>query len=135
MSIASKLDAAIKAVCPIHGVSIGRADDKQTWRIDFADEATAEQREAAHGVLAAFDPNAADLPAAVSMRQARLALNAAGKLAAVEAAVASAGGAAVIEWGYSTEVRRDWPLVVALADAVGITGTELDALFLQAATL
>lgn len=45
--IAEKLDAAIKAVCPIHGVSIGRVDDKAIWRIDFKDEATAEQRSAA----------------------------------------------------------------------------------------
>ena len=56
--IAAKLDAALKAVCPIHGVSIGRVNDKQTWRIDFRDEATAQQRAAAQDVLDAFDPEA-----------------------------------------------------------------------------
>ena len=32
MTLNAKLDAAIKAVCPIHGVSIGRVNDKQTRR-------------------------------------------------------------------------------------------------------
>ena len=36
----SRLDAEIRAVAPIVGVSIGRKDDRATWRFDFADEAT-----------------------------------------------------------------------------------------------
>lgn len=51
----SNLDAAIKAVAPIHGISVGRKDDKATWRIDFKEEATAEQRAAAQAVIDAFD--------------------------------------------------------------------------------
>ena len=57
MSIAGRLDAAIKAVCPIDGVSIGHRDDRSTWRIDFREEATAQQRAAAQAVLDAFDPD------------------------------------------------------------------------------
>lgn len=49
------LDAAIKAVCPIHGVS-PREDG--THRIDFRDDATQEQRLAAEYVVANFDWNA-----------------------------------------------------------------------------
>ena len=30
--IAVKLTEAIRLVCPIQGVSIGRVNDKQTWR-------------------------------------------------------------------------------------------------------
>jgi hypothetical protein len=56
MTLAAKLDAAVRAVCPIHGVSIGRPDDKTTWRIDVRDEATAQQRGAAQTALNAFDP-------------------------------------------------------------------------------
>ena len=52
--IAQKLNAAIAAVCPIYGVSIGRKDDKQTWRIDFKDEATPEQRAAAVAAVDVF---------------------------------------------------------------------------------
>ena len=58
----NKLDAAIRAVCPIHGVSIGKKDDKSTWRIDFKDEATTEQRASAQAVIDAFDPVAAEQP-------------------------------------------------------------------------
>lgn len=54
MSIAEKIDSAIRAACPIDGVSIGNPNDKTTWRIDFADSATAEQRAAAQSVIASF---------------------------------------------------------------------------------
>ena len=72
---------------------------------------------------------------AVTMRQARLALHAAGKLSAIDAAIAQIGGAAQIEWEYATEVRRDRPLVSQVAAGLDMTEAELDALFTQAATL
>lgn len=62
------VDAAIRAVCPIDGVSFGKPDDKQTWRIDFKDIATPEQRVAAQSVVDGFDlvaANAADAQIAV----------------------------------------------------------------------
>ena len=53
------------------------------------------------------------------MRQARLALLGAGKLAEVNTAIAAmpgaAGEAARIEWEYSGEVHRDKALIQALA--------------------
>lgn len=58
-----ELDKALKAVCPILGVSIGRVNDKSTWRIDFTDEATSEQRAAAQAVVDAFDVNGAEAAA------------------------------------------------------------------------
>jgi Ser-tRNA(Ala) deacylase AlaX len=54
------LDQAIKQVCPIDGVSIGRKEDKSTWRIDFKDEATQAEKEAAQLVVDNFDINAKD---------------------------------------------------------------------------
>lgn len=60
MEITSKLHAAIAAVCPIDGVSIGRRDDKATWRIDFKDTATTTERTSAQVALAAFDVAASD---------------------------------------------------------------------------
>jgi hypothetical protein len=54
-NLAGKLHEAIAAACPVHGVSIGRKDDKATWRIDFKDEATDAQRDAARAVLQGFD--------------------------------------------------------------------------------
>lgn len=71
----------------------------------------------------------------VTMRQARLALHDAGKLAAIDAAVAQIGGSAQIEWEYATEVRRDWPLVAQVAAGVGMSSEQLDALFEQASKL
>ncbi len=56
MTIAAALDQAVKAVCPVLGVSIGDADDRSTWRVDFADEATDEQRALAAAALAEFVP-------------------------------------------------------------------------------
>lgn len=56
---AAQLHAAIAAVCPIHGVSIGRKDDKATWRIDFKDGASDLQRSEAILALQAFDVAAA----------------------------------------------------------------------------
>lgn len=55
-----KLHEAIAAACPIDGVSVGRKNDKSTWRIDFRAEATDAQKDAARAVLAAFDVAAAE---------------------------------------------------------------------------
>lgn len=57
--IIQRLDAALRAVCPIRGVSVGNAADKATWRIDFDPAATAQQRTDAAAVLSAFDVAAA----------------------------------------------------------------------------
>jgi hypothetical protein len=81
----------------------------------------------------------AEVPQAVSMRQARLALLGAGLLDTVETAIASMEGAegraARIEWEYAQEVRKDSPLIDALAPALGLTTEQTDHLFMTAATL
>lgn len=50
MGMLDRLDAAIKAVCPIDGVSLG-----EELRIDFRAEATPEQRAAAQAIVDAWD--------------------------------------------------------------------------------
>ena len=79
------------------------------------------------------------VPQVVTMRQARLALFGAGLLPQVEAAIDAltepARTAARIEWDYSSEVHRNKPFVQSLATAIGLTGAQLDALFIQAAAL
>lgn len=52
------LHDAVSAVCPIDGISIGKAADKSTWRIDYKATATAAQRAAAAAIVASFDINA-----------------------------------------------------------------------------
>lgn len=62
-----RMHSAIEKVCPIHGVAYS---NDGTWRIDFVDEATAEQRSAAITVRDSFDPFAVqeqDYAAAVQL--------------------------------------------------------------------
>ena len=79
------------------------------------------------------------IPTEVTMRQARLALLAAGKLAGVEAAIASMPEpqrtAASIEWEYSNALQRSNPFVAQLGAALGLDDAEIDALFVEAAKL
>lgn len=75
----------------------------------------------------------------VTMRQARLALLQAGKLADVAPAIAALPSpqkeAAQIEWEYSQTVERHRPFVVSIGSALGLTNAQLDDLFTLAATL
>lgn len=84
-------------------------------------------------------PATAPVPQAVTMRQARLALYGASLLQTVNDAIAAMTGAqgeaARIEWEFSSEVRRNQPLVIALAPALGLTDAQIDQLFITAAAL
>ena len=79
------------------------------------------------------------VPQVVTMRQARLALLAAGLLPQVDDAINALTEpqrtAARIEWDYSSEVHRDKPFVQMLGTALGLTDEDLDSLFTQAAQL
>jgi hypothetical protein len=79
------------------------------------------------------------VPTQVTMRQARLALLQAGFLTPVNDAVAAMTGldgeAARIEWEFSNTVDRDEPLTQSMAAVLGLTSGQIDALFIQAATL
>lgn len=90
----------------------------------------------ADGVFTAPPPPLAPAPA-VTMRQARLALHAAGLLDDVAAAIAAlsepAKTAAQIEWEYAQDVARNHGLVLSLAPALGLDDAALDALFAAAA--
>jgi len=75
----------------------------------------------------------------VSMRQARLALHAAGLLTLVDAAIAAMPEpdktAAQITWEFAQTVDRNFGMVPALAAAMGMTETQIDDLFIAAAKL
>jgi hypothetical protein len=79
------------------------------------------------------------IPQQVTMRQARLALLTAGKLAAVDAAIGTLPSpqkeAAEIEWDYSSTVDRSSPLMDLLGPALNLDKAALDALFVAAAAL
>lgn len=80
------------------------------------------------------------VPEAVSMRQARLALDDAGLLDGVDAAIAAIPDLrkrrkAKIDWEYAQEVQRHHGLVPVMAQALGMTEAQLDALFIAAESL
>ena len=57
MSLAAQITAALQRLgVPIYGVSIGRADDRSTWRIDYAPGATDLQRSTAEALKLTYDP-------------------------------------------------------------------------------
>ena len=60
------------ASIPVVGISIGRKDDRSTWRIDFAPEATDEQKAQAAQIVAAFDVERAEHNAGLDAQIAAL---------------------------------------------------------------
>lgn len=88
--------------------------------------------------LTAEYEHALAVPQEVTMRQARLALAAAGKLADVATAIDGLSEpdktAANITWEYSQTVERKNPFVLTLGAALGLDSDALDALFVDAAT-
>ncbi len=82
-----------------------------------------------------FAPPPPPVPADLTARQIRLALNAAGLRDAVEAAVAAGGRDLRDWWEYSAELHRDHPMIAAMAQAIGATPGQVDALWLLGAGL
>lgn len=75
------------------------------------------------------------VPDSVSPSQARLALLAAGKLAAVKTAVASADDATQIWFEYATVWERNNPILMSLGSALGLSSDDIDNLFKQASAI
>lgn len=109
-----------------------RFPDEQAWQQFVSDHSNAD------GELNLTPPKPRP-PAKVTMRQARLALSAAGILTQVDAAINALEepqrSVARIEWDYSQEVQRDRELVQLLGPALGLSDEQLDDLFREAATL
>lgn len=88
-----------------------------------------------HGFTVEVEPEVTPVPKTVTPRQARLALDAAGLLETVTQVVAVSPKAVQITWEFATEVNRDDPLINAMKNALGLSDTQLDKLFITAATL
>lgn len=106
----------------------GRYELRQGNRVKIVDVTNLEEEAAAF-----FEPERLPVPVAVTARQARLALLGAGVLSQVEGALAQIPGvqgeAARIEWEYATDIRRDSPLIGALAPMLSLTSEQVDDLF------
>lgn len=75
------------------------------------------------------------VPATITPRQARLALLGAGLLDQANSAVNAAGGATLITWEYASVIDRNDPLIAALGGTLGLSASQIDALFVTAAAL
>jgi hypothetical protein len=85
------------------------------------------------------DISAIGVPVEVTMRQARLALHAAGLLTQVENAINALPDpprtSARIEWDHSNTVQRNNGFVLQLGQMLGLTSAQLDSLFIAAGQL
>ena len=79
--------------------------------------------------------DASGIPQIVTARQARLALNAAGLLDDIDAALATMPRDAQIEWDWAHEIRRDSQLIAGVASGLGLDKAAIDELFTQASKL
>lgn len=81
----------------------------------------------------------APIPQTLTMRQARLALLDAGKLSSVGATIDNLPSPqkerAQIEWEFSNEVQRTNGVVSAIGPLIGLSETEIDALFIAGSQL
>jgi len=89
---------------------------------------------AAGGVITPYVAPPTPIPTSVAPYQARRALNAAGLRSAVEAAVAAASYDVQDAWEYALVVERSSPMIAALAASLGLTETQVDDLFIVAAS-
>lgn len=93
--VGERLDSALKAAgIPIISVSIGDEADRGTWRIEYAKEATDQQRADGDALLKTFDPES---PAVVSEYT--------GKVASAEADRVIVR--AMLRWFLRRELRRE----------------------------
>lgn len=87
-------------------------------------------------VAATFQPiPPPPVPDEVSAMQAQLVLDQTGRLDAVEAAIAQASRQVQIYWAKATTLHRQHPVLLQMAQALGMTSDDLDALFVAAAAL
>jgi hypothetical protein len=68
----------------------------------------------------------------IDARRLRLALHQLDLLEIVESAIATLSKSAQIDWEYATEIKEDYPLVLALANSLGL---DTEAIFTLAMSL
>jgi hypothetical protein len=91
------------------------------------------------GFVPVYAPAPPSIPAQVPMYKARKVLIIHGLTSAIEDALAGmtgeAGDLARVDWEYAPNLVRYSPLVENLANAVGLTSDQIDALVIEAAAL
>lgn len=100
------------------------------WEHPTIEQPTQEQLD---GIT--IDPDAPPVPASITPRQCRLILEAQGLLDAVEDIIQRQDRATRIAWEYASEFRRNDPLLLALAQTLGLKSAQIDQFFIAAAKL
>ena len=111
-----------------------------TYKICYWDDVSKSQKERDATVDETLEIDARKIahptvPQVVTMRQARLALNSAGLLSAVQAVINAGSDEVKITWEYSSEVQRNNGLVPTMAASLGMTEEQIDNLFISASKL
>lgn len=88
-----------------------------------------------HAAENPVDPPVPEIPLVVSARQVRLLLLNQGLLDDVENVIATYDRATQIAWEYATEFRRDDPLLLQVAAAIGLQPEQIDQFFAAASVL
>lgn len=111
--------------------------DRATWIVEFAPEATAEDRAAAAGLIAAIDDGAAPVPQQISRFQAMAVLHNLGRLEEIDAALRDVriDPLVTLGWDEAPFFARDSVLLRTVARLLGFTDTQLDDFFRAAAQL
>ena len=104
------------------------------WQLDEATQTWLEYDSVAIEAVRNPPPPPAVIPQSISPRQARLKLLEADLLDNLESVITT-NRAWQIEWEYATEVKRDSPLIDAVATQAGLTSDQIDSLFIEAAKL
>lgn len=131
----SQIHDAISAVCPIDGVSVGRVDDRKIWSIQFKDEATEEQRNAAIAALNAFDAETPEVPDSLTRRQFFLQLEIAGLTKSVTDWVGTQGKLIQIAFKESGSFKRNEPAMVKGFGQLGYTKPMINQFFIEGSKL
>lgn len=112
--------------------------DGNSYPANWVRLATREQRDAI-GIVENSDPLpltlGSEVPASVSMRQARLMLHSIGLLEEVDAIIINLGTVAVIEWQYAQTVDRNNFLIAMVQQAHNMSDAEIDNFFRTASLL
>lgn len=132
-------DQLTQAVREIAPVLTNKGNYEQAWEVvprftEYTDDQGVVHTVAEQIAAAIEADRKSKVPQVVSMRQARLALLEAALLDDITTAITKLGQAAAIEWEYATEVRRDSPLIALVAANNSMQETDIDNLFILAAS-
>lgn len=129
--------AAARAACScgVIGATIGDPSNQATWSLQFDNTVTGNQQSLAQAALTAFNANAASVPQSVSALQAKVALSRAGLLPSVQTWVGTQSTEIQLMWNSATSYSRTSTLINSAAAALGISQSQLDQLFITAATI